>query len=277
MKTFLILILAAAALSVSSMETPAAETADEIMEKAHLASYYAGEDGRSTIAMLVYAKGEDKPLKKIFTIMKKDLEEGGRQNFFIYFMNPADIQKTTFLVHKYVDQEDYRRLYLPASDKVIPIDGSRKQDPFMGSDFSYEDISGRHFKRDHHKNVGEETLQIKEKKKIITYETQIIESVPKVKEEKTAKIKTWVEEKTYTPLRVEFTNHAGKVYKIFEAFDILTVDGFPTMMKRVMTSPLEGTMTVILLDPKRTNYNVGMPEEAFLERSLRFPPMKYLR
>ncbi len=255
----------------------AQESADEIMKKAHLASYYAGDDGRSTMAMLVYAKGAKKPLQKVFTMVKIDLEEGGNQRFFTYFLKPADIKKTTFLVHKYVDQDDYRRLYLPASDKVVPIAGSRKQDPFMGSDFSYEDVSGRHFTKDNHTLLGEESLTIQEKKAQKTYEVYALESIPKEEEPKIAKIRSWIDKATYTPLKVEFFNHDGKVFKVFEAHNIRDIGGFPTIMRRVMRSPLEGTRTVLLLDPKRTRYNVGVPQAAFTDRSLRNPPMKYLK
>ncbi|MBF0276336.1 MAG: outer membrane lipoprotein-sorting protein [SAR324 cluster bacterium] len=254
----------------------AEESADEIMKKAHLSSYYSGDDGRSNMAMLVYAKGAKKPLKKIFSMLKIDLEEGGQQKFFIYFQSPADIKKTTFLVHKKVDEDDYRRLYLPASDKVIPIAGSRKQDPFMGSDYSYEDISGRHFNKDHHKKIGEEALTVKEKNKSITYQTFAMESVPKIKEEKIAKIRSWIDKKTYTPIRVEFINHDGKVYKRYQSYQIQKIDGFPTIMRRVMESPLDDTRTIILLNPKKTGYNLGVPEDLFSDRSLKNPPMKYL-
>ncbi len=275
MKTLLSLLLTLLLFAPSI--TTAAESADEIMKKAHLKSYYVGDDGRSIMAMLVYAKGASKPLQKTFTILKRDLEEGGRQKFFIYFQKPADIKKTTFLVHKYVDQDDYRRLYIPASDKVIPIAGSRKQDPFMGSDYSYEDISGRHFSKDQHSIVGEETITIQEKKKSVTYQTYAMESVPKEKEDKIAKIKSWIDKTTYTPIQVEFINHDGKVYKRYRSYKIQTIDGFPTIMRRVMESPLEGTRTVILLHPKKTNYNLGIPEDIFVDRSLRNPPMKYLK
>lgn len=257
--------------------TMAAPTAEEILKQAHLASYYAGNDGASQIAMMVYTKGSNKPIRKIFTMMKLDLEEGGKQKFFIFFSSPADIAKTTFLVHKYVDQDDYRRLYLPASDKVIPIAGSRKQDPFMGSDFSYEDVSGRHYTKDNHTLLGEETLTLKDGNDTLQVETWVTESVPKEKEEKIAKLKAWIDKKTHIPMQVEFTNHDGQVYKVYQSFNVQNIDGFPTIMKRVMTSPLEGTRSIIYVNPKATNYNLGIDESVFSDRSLRYPPMQYIK
>jgi hypothetical protein len=256
----------------------AEEKTEAIMRKSHLASYYAGEDGRAMLAMLVYSREGSKPLKKIFIMLKKDLEEGGKQNFFIYFDSPSDIRRTTFLVHKFVDKDDYRRLYLPANDKVILIDGSRKQDPFMGSDFSYEDISGRHYTKDSHTMINEESLTIYEEKEgEKTYQTYVVESIPRFEEKKIAKIKWWVDKESHTPIRAEYSNHEGKIFKILESFAIRDIDGFSTVTKRVMTSPLAGTKTEIFVNAKYTRYNIGIPEDIFTDRSLRNPPAKYLR
>ena len=246
-----------------------ANRADEIIKKAHLAAYYLGHDGKAQMLMKVYAKGDQTPIKKLFYILRLNLEEGGAQMFFTYFVNPSDIKRTTFLVHKNIDKDDYRRLYIPASDKVIPIAGSRKQDPFMGSDFTYEDVSGRHFTKDNHTLVGEEKLG--------EFDCYVTESVPKEKEKKIARMKAWIDKKTYIPLRVDFYNHDGQVYREYEALDIQEIDGYPTVMKRVMTSTLDGTRTELVVNPKNVAYNIGLTKDVFTERSLKNPPAKYLQ
>jgi outer membrane lipoprotein-sorting protein len=263
-KVLLSLVLAAAWISPAF-----AGTADDIIKKAHLAAYYAGKDGGAQLLMKVYQKGAAKPISKLFYMLKLDVEEGGQQRFFVYFVRPSDIRRTSFLVHKFIDKDDFRRLYIPASDKVLAIAGSRKQDPFMGSDFSYEDVSGRHHTRDTHRLLGEETLEGRK--------VHVTESVPKEKEPKTAKMKAWIDAATYLPLKVEFYNHDGKVYKVYTSEKIVDVQGFPTIMKRTMVSPLEGTRTEILVNPKKVQYDLGLTEGLFSERSLRNPPMRYLK
>jgi hypothetical protein len=47
-------------------KTVRAESADEIIKKAHMTAYYQGDDGRAQMLMKVYAKGSDKPIKKLF-------------------------------------------------------------------------------------------------------------------------------------------------------------------------------------------------------------------
>lgn len=252
------------------MAVPAfASSADEIVKKANLAAYYAADDGSSQLLMKVYRKGSSKPISKLFYMMKKDLEEGGEQLFYTYFVRPSDIKRTTFLVRKYIDKDDFRRLYIPASDKILAIAGSRKQDPFMGSDFSYEDVSGRHYSKDNHTLLGDDNYRKRE--------VYLTESVPKVKEEKIAKMRAWIDKKSFIPLKVEFYNHDNQVFKVYESGAIKMIDGFPTIMKRTMTSPLEGTRTVLLVNPKKVKYNIGLSEGLFSERSLKNPPMKYLK
>jgi len=246
-----------------------AQDVNEIMEKAHLAAYYQADDGVAQLLMKVYPKGGKAPIKKLFYMMKIDLEEGGKQMFFTYFVSPSDIKRTTFLVHKYIDKDDFRRLYIPASDKVIAIAGSRKQDPFMGSDFTYEDVSGRHFSKDTHKLVGEEEFA--------GVQCYVTESIPKVKEPHISKLKAWINKETYTPMRVDFYNHDGVVYRTYTSEKIQDIQGFPTILKRIMVSPLDGTKTEILVNPKKTHYNVGLKESDFSERSMKNPPMKYLK
>ena len=246
-----------------------ADTGAEIVKKASLAAYYTADDGSAQMLMKVYAKNQKKPIKKLFYMLKFDIEEGGRQMFYTYFVKPTDIKRTTFLVHKYIDQDDFRRLYIPASDKILAIAGSRKQDPFMGSDFSYEDVSGRHYEVDNHTLVGEEKKQGKD--------CYVIESTPKVKEDKIAKMKSWIDKSTHIPMAVDFYNHEGNVYKQYRSSGLKMIQGFPTIMKRVMTSPLDGTKTEILVNPKKVRYNIGLTESVFTERSLKVPPKKYLK
>jgi len=245
-----------------------AQSVEEIMKKSSEISHYAGEDRKSRMAMLVYYPTAKKPTKKIFIILRKDIEDSGRQKFFLYFTYPKEIKKASFLVHKYIKEDDFRRLYLPASKEILKISGHQKQCAFMGSDFSSEDITGRHFQKDKHQLIKEESVVIDTKKGPARFSTFVVESHPLIKEDKTLKTRTWVDKKTYLPIRVEYTNHEGELYKTYEAIDIRSIDGYPTVTKHKMTSHLEGTYTLLFLDLKNTQYNIGISDDIFVEKSL---------
>lgn len=266
MRTFSTLLLS---LIVSGSAFAAEMDANKIMETAHINSYYQGNDGKAQVIMKVFQKDSKTPLKKMFYIMRLDAQDGGEQKMLTYFMSPSDIQRTTFLVHKKINEDDFRRLYIPASDKILAIAGSRKQDPFMGSDFSYEDVSGRHFNKDNHKLLGEEKYE--------GQDVYVVESTPKIKEDKISKMKSWITKSDLIPMQVEFYNHDNKVFKKYHAENIQTIQTFKTVLKQVMESPLDGTYTEILFNPKNLQYNIGLKEDNFTERSLKNPPLELMK
>ncbi len=61
----------------------------------------------------------------------------------VRFTYPNDIRGTSFLVWEHPDADDERFLFLPALGRVRRIAGQEKQESFVGSDLSYEDIGGR--------------------------------------------------------------------------------------------------------------------------------------
>src|SRR4051812_5342424 len=61
----------------------------------------------------------------------------------IRFLSPNDIKGTALLVWEHPNADDERFLYLPAIGRVRRIAGEEKQQSFVGSDLTYEDIGGR--------------------------------------------------------------------------------------------------------------------------------------
>ena len=66
-----------------------------------------------------------------------------RRPVLVRFTYPNDIAGTGFLVWERPGGDDDRFLYLPALGRVRRITGAERQESFVGSDFTYEDIGGR--------------------------------------------------------------------------------------------------------------------------------------
>ena len=64
----------------------------------------------------------------------------GDKSLFV-FDQPRDVQGTALLTHAHVNTPDDQWLYLPALKRVKRISASRRSGSFMGSEFSYEDMS----------------------------------------------------------------------------------------------------------------------------------------
>ena len=240
-------------------------TANEIIKKANLSSYYLGNDGRAKVSMLI-KDDQGRKRKRSFVILRKNVgAAGGDQKFYVYFNRPSDVKGMAFLVFKKVNaSEDDRWLYLPAMDLVKRIAGSDKRTSFVGSSYFYEDVSGRNVNADTHKLVGEEPGQY------------IIESIPKnAGDVEFSKFKTWVDKKNFLPMKSEYFDKSGKVYRRHTIVKTEVVQGYSTATLSKMEDLKTGSET--LNKYGKIQFDAGISEDIFSERYLRKPPEKYLK
>lgn len=240
-----------------------AETPDvsEIVERANDASYYAGEDGRSEARMRIRDDSGREQVRQ-FTILRRDGDEG-RQKYLVVFSRPSDVRGTVFLVHKNPGADDDRWLYLPGLDLVRRIAPGDKRTSFVGSHVYYEDVSGRHLEEDDHEL--EET----------TSDHYIIKSTPKDPDSvEFAHFRTWIDRETWLPMKSEYVNDDGEVYRRMEILEVEDIDGYPTGTRMQMEDLDDGGQT--LVEFRFSKYDIGIPEDVFTERSLRNPPREWL-
>ena len=76
-------------------------------------------------------------------------DAGKDEQTILFFLAPADIQDTGFLTYDFDDpaKEDDQWLYLPALKKSKRIATADKSGSFVGSDFSYADLTKRPLRR----------------------------------------------------------------------------------------------------------------------------------
>ena len=240
-------------------------SANDIISKSRFAFYYAGDDGKARVIMELINKDGQKRLREL-TILRKDYEEGGNQKYFMYFHKPADVKDTTFMVYKYPDKDDDRWLFLPAINLVKRIAANDKYSSFVGSDFTYEDVSGRKPEEDTHTLLRKEKLGEKN--------CFVIESIPKGSSEYTKRI-SWIDEINFLPLKEEFYDKQNELYRQFEAVEIKDIDGIMTITKRLMRNVKTGHRTEVTF--QSVEYNVGIGDDIFSERYLRRPPLEWIR
>lgn len=246
-------------------------SAKEIMEKTHHRILYQGDSKKSSMKMTIIDKKGNKRKRQFYSLRldkdskEKKLDRGtGEQFFYIYFKRPGDIKKTAFLVHKHSTKDDDRWLYLPALDLVKRIASGDKRTSFVGSNFFYEDISGRSLYDDTHKIDSQDK----------TY--YVLKSTPKVKDDvEFSYYKTWVHKKSFIPVSIKYFNKQGEMYRYFENLKVEMIDNIQTVTKGVMYDVKRGEKTMI--ESSKIVYNQGMTESIFTERYLRNPPKKYFK
>ena len=247
----------------------AAETlAGSVVIKEMVAAYYyARTDAKSEIRMrIVNRQGQTR--ERRLTLLRLDKTDGGEQSYYIYFHEPADVQGMSFLVLKHPGGDDDRWLYLPAIDLVKRIATSDKRTSFAGSDFTYEDVSGRDLDEDEHTFEGEETLG--------EYSAFVVKSTPKHPGEvEFSYRKFWIDKATHLPLKVEHYDLKGTFYKAYETKEIQNINGTPTITKAVMKDLGNERFTEITI--QSVSYDAGITPDLFQERSLRRPPSQWIQ
>lgn len=242
-----------------------AQDAVELMKEAHLNMYYPGDDGSAEVSMTITDK-RGRTREREFVILRRDWEDGGEQRYYVFFSRPSDVKRTTFMAWKDPDGDDSRWIYVPALDLVKPISANDKKSSFVGSDFAYEDVSGRHWGNDTHEYVGEEAFG--------DWTCHKIKSVPK-EDDYFVEKHTWIDKDSMLIVREVYFDKRGNELKVFEVQDLAEVDGYMTATKRTMTTPRKDNTTVI--EFSGIEYDLGIDEGIFSERYLKSPPRQYIR
>ncbi len=263
MKRFLviaIMLLLSPALSFALM-------VDEIVERSNLAYYYAGDDGTARLKMTITDRRGRERIREM-TLLRKDIEDGGRQKFYVYFEKPSDVSRMVFMVWKQIEGDDDRWLYLPAIDLVKRIASSDKRSSFAGGVFTYEDVSGRRSGDDTHELLGEEEFKGKA--------VYVIKNIPKdANQVEFAHYIARIDKETFLPVKGEYYNESGKLYRTIEVVETGVIDGIPTALKAHAENLEKGLKTTVEFSDVR--YNVGLKESIFKERYLRKPPKEIKR
>ncbi len=84
-----------------------------------------------------------------------EVQDDGDKSLFV-FDQPRDVQGTALLTHAHINAPDDQWLYLPALQRVKRISASRRSGSFMGSEFSYEDMSAGEVKEYTHEYLRDE-------------------------------------------------------------------------------------------------------------------------
>ncbi|MCW9028731.1 MAG: outer membrane lipoprotein-sorting protein [Kangiella sp.] len=264
-KKVLTLLLAGLTAPMMTASLHAAESemsVEEIISKANKVSYYAGDDGRSDARMMIVDKDGNRQLRQ-FVILRKDIKDEGDQNFLVVFSRPSDVRGTVFLVNKHVDRDDDRWLYLPGLDLEKRISAGDKRTSFVGSDFFYEDVSGRNPALDNH-----ELLEV-------TDTAYIVKNIPQ--DESNVEFSYYIaniNKETFLPMTVEYFNKKGEVYRRMDVAEVEEIQGIPTVMKSKISNLETGSATY--MEFRRPVYNIDVPEDVFTSRSLRNPPREWL-
>lgn len=120
------------------LETQENLDAKQIVDRSFQATKLAGSEMLSTMTILD-DRGRER-VRKIATVSK--LYDGGKtEKRLIRFLSPADVKGTGLLTYDYENEDDDMWLFMPALRKTRRIVSTEKAKNFMGSEFTYADMT----------------------------------------------------------------------------------------------------------------------------------------
>ncbi|MCA1796213.1 MAG: outer membrane lipoprotein-sorting protein [Geobacteraceae bacterium] len=237
-------------------------SADEIVERANQVSYYAGDDGRADVHMQIKS-GDGVTRERKFTLLRKN-EGEGKQKFYAYFRAPADVNQMAYLVWKNPDGDDDRWLWLPALNLKKRIAPGDKRTSFVGSDFLYEDVSGRSPALDEHVLLESSDS------------AYVIENTPKDPAAvEFSRYVVHIDAETFLPTKALYYDHSDNLYRRVSAESVETIQGIPTVMESKAEDLQRKSVTTNTFS--NVEYNIGLSSRIFTERFLRRPPREVMK
>lgn len=275
MKKRIFLLVMTAVLGAGTWaQEPPAPTVEEIVKKANHAAYYQGIDGKSRVTMNIIDK-QERVRSREFVILRKNADDkDGDQKYYVYFQSPADVRKMVFMVHKHapLEQDDDRWLYLPNLDLVKRIAAGDKRTSFVGSDFLYEDVSGRNLAEDAHQLVQ------------TTEQYYVVKNTPlKPETVEFSSYTVFIDKITFMPMKMEFYDKENVLYRTIESIKVEQIQAkegdkdvaYPTVTQSVVKDLKTGSRTEMTFSD--IQYNIGLSDDIFAERYLRRPPREAMR
>jgi len=202
--------------------------------------------------MVIQAKGGS-TTERLIDQYSKDGPKGKRA--VIVFQKPETVAGTRFLTMENEGGADDRWIFLPGLGKVRRVAASEGSGSFVGTDFSYDDISSasRNSGLDAHTLLREENLD-----GVACY---VIQSTPKDNSYQYSKMIQWIAKDTKIIMKIELYDKKNTLVKVAEMSGLKEVQGRLTPTVTKMTTLAAGTSTTIFMDIIK--YDDPIPDSVF--------------
>ncbi|WP_461637130.1 outer membrane lipoprotein-sorting protein [Labilibaculum euxinus] len=257
------LLLAVLCLSgISNSATAQNLTAKQVQEKSIEATRVKGSEALSTL-IIISKKGQERVRK--MSMVTKLYDNGETEKKLAKFTEPADVNGTGFLSFDYNAKPDDKWIYMPALRKTRRIISSENAKSFMGSEFSYADMSQPTVEDYNYKLLTDETVSGEA--------CYTIEIIPKdddiANENGFSKKVSYISKKDFVLRKAFYYNLSGEKEKELTVKSIIEVDkaNHKYKMKEMkMVNLLNGRQSISKID--QIQYSPNVSDEYFTTRFL---------
>ncbi len=228
----------------------------ELAQKSDAAMSGYGDAKAEMVMTLVNANGQERER----TMKSMILEKKGGDKSLMEFLTPADVKGTKFLSYEHADKDDDQWLYLPALKRVKRIASKNKSGSFMGSEFSYEDLTA--FNIDKYSYSGDAVEVVVDGKTMYKGER-----IPNSKDSGYTKQLSWSTTDTFLTMKVEYYDRKKELLKTAVFEDYKKIEGVWRIGKITMTNHQNDKKTILVW--KNETIKNGLSDKDFNKRVLK--------
>lgn len=260
-KFFTLIALVSALIGATTPTAALAQSAEEkglAIAKERKARDKGWGDSQAETEMRLRNKHGDESVRKM---RLKSLEvQGDGDKGLTVFDEPRDVKGTAFLNFSHAVKPDEQWLYLPALKRVKRIASRNKSGPFMGSEFSYEDLSSFEIEKYSFKYLKDETIDGEAH--------FVVEQIPKDKFSGYTKIHVWLDQKHYRAKKIDFYDRKGALLKTLTFKDYkLYLDKYWRAHFMAMVNHQTGKQTDFITNS--IAFGTGLSDSDFTKASLK--------
>lgn len=214
-----------------------------------------------TSITLTLASGKSKTWTTLARVLRG---ADGRLKTRATFLEPAESVGTELLMLEQGkgaagQTEVVQYLWLPKTKRLRRISGAQRNEPFMGTDFSFGDLEGKNAQTGSAKVVGAEAVAGVPCTKV---DVAIADPADVY-----GKVLLWIDEKAAIPRKIQFHDKAGLLVKTLEVERVKALEGGRSHMEKLkMLNHLRNSVTTV--ETRDVDSKTALPEALFTPDAL---------
>lgn len=228
-------------------------------------SFYEKDNGfggmLANMEMILVNANGDQSKRKIRVKTKERANTQDSERTVLIFDYPHDVKGTVLLTASNSVKEDEQWIYFPSIGRVKRITANSKTGPFMGSEFSYEDLVNPELDKYKYKYVGEERCG--------AWVCDVIDRFSKDTYSGYSKQRLWIDNEEYRIIRVEYYDLKNINSKVLTIDDYSEYEGEYWRANRMeMKNLINGKSTILLWS--NYSFSKALTEEMFNASRLKY-------
>ncbi|MDQ7090724.1 MAG: outer membrane lipoprotein-sorting protein [Methylococcales bacterium] len=215
-------------------------------------------DSRARLEMVLKNRSGDESRR---SLELKTLEiNGDGDKSLTIFDTPRDVKGTAFLSFTHALTPDDQWLYLPALKRVKRISSSNKSGAFLGSEYSFEDLTSFEIARYSYRYLKDEMID--------GIDCFVIELKPQYEYSGYTRLVSWIDKTRYIPIKGEFYDRKNALLKTQDFKEYKRyLDKYWRAAIQTMTNQQNGKSTQLLWEDYE--FGIGFTERDFDKNTLK--------